>query len=73
MRTEPSWRIPAGILALVCVLFVYGGLVATYLAPLMREWPALLQLPVYLVLGIVWLWLLPVRRFLKWMETGTWG
>ena len=29
---------------------------------------ALAQAPVYLVLGIVWL--LPLRRFLIWMETG---
>ncbi|HAL89575.1 MAG TPA: DUF2842 domain-containing protein, partial [Erythrobacter sp.] len=26
---------------------------------------------VYVVLGIVWL--LPLRRFLIWMETGRWG
>jgi hypothetical protein len=53
------------------VLLVYGGLVARYVAPLIEGWPALGQLPVYVVLGVIWL--LPLRRFLIWMETGRWG
>jgi membrane protein YdbS with pleckstrin-like domain len=72
MRSEPTWRIPAGVLALMAGLFTYGMLIAAYIAPLMRDWSGLAQLPVYIVLGIVWLWLIPVRRFLKWMETGRW-
>ncbi|MEQ1641667.1 MAG: DUF2842 domain-containing protein, partial [Novosphingobium sp.] len=28
------------------------------------------QTPVYVLLGIIWL--LPLRRFLIWMETGRW-
>ena len=32
---------------------------------------ALAQALVYLVLGVIWL--LPLRRFLIWMETGRWG
>lgn len=71
MRTEPTWRIPIGVLGLLAVLFVYGGLIAHYVAPLIEHWPALGQLPVYVVLGVVWL--LPLRRFLIWMETGRWG
>ena len=42
-----------------------------YVAPLIEGWPALGQLPVYVVLGVIWL--LPLRRFLIWMETGRWG
>ncbi len=71
MRNEPSWRIPVGVLALVAALLVYGGAIARWLAPLIAGWPALGQLPVYLVLGVVWL--LPLRRYLIWMETGRWG
>ena len=71
MRTEPTWRIPVGILALLLALLIYGGLVARLLAPLISGWPALAQVPVYLLLGVVWL--LPLRRFLIWMETGRWG
>ena len=71
MRREPSWRIPAGVLALVAALAVYGMAIAHFIAPLIGGWPALGQLPVYIVLGVVWL--LPLRRFLIWMETGRWG
>jgi len=70
MRTEPTLRIPLGVLGLLVALLVYGGLVARYIAPLIAGWHTLLQLPVYIVLGIVWL--LPLKRFLIWMETGRW-
>jgi hypothetical protein len=68
MRTEPTLRIPLGVLGLFVVLIAYGILIARYIAPLIEGWPALGQLPVYLLLGVVWL--LPLRRFLIWMETG---
>ena len=70
-RREPTWRIPIGILALVAALAVYGLLVANWIAPLIAGWPALAQAPLYLLLGVIWL--LPLRRFLIWMETGRWG
>ncbi|MBN8485408.1 MAG: DUF2842 domain-containing protein [Sphingomonadales bacterium] len=68
MRTEPTIRIPLGVLGLFIALMVYGGLVARYIAPLIADWHALAQTPVYILLGVVWL--LPLRRFLIWMETG---
>jgi hypothetical protein len=71
MRTEPTWRIPVGVLGLLAALLVYGLLVARYIAPLITDWHALTQTPVYILLGVVWL--LPLRRFLIWMETGRWG
>ena len=71
MREEPTWRIPIGILGLVIALAVYGIAVAALVAPLIGNWSALLQAPIYLVLGIVWI--LPLRRFLIWMETGSWS
>ena len=71
MRKEPSWRIPVGVLALFGVLLVYGAAIARWLAPLMAGWPVLAQMPVYVVLGVVWL--LPLRRYMIWMETGHWG
>lgn len=71
MRNEPTWRIPAGVLALLAGLALYGMAIAHFIAPLIGGWPGLAQLPVYLLLGIVWL--LPLRRFLIWMETGRWG
>ncbi len=70
MRREPSWRIPVGVLALLALLLVYGTACARWLGPVIGGWPVLAQVPAYLVLGLVWL--LPLRRFLIWMETGRW-
>ena len=70
MRTEPTARIPLGILGLLVGLAVYGILIARYLPDLIGHWPALAQTVVYLILGVIWL--LPLRRFLIWMETGKW-
>ena len=70
MRTEPTARIPLGILVLFIALMIYGVLVARYISPFIQDWPALAQTPVYVVLGLVWL--LPLGRFLIWMETGRW-
>ena len=71
MRETPTWRIPVGILGLCVALALYGILVASFVAPLIGGWNALLQAPVYILLGVVWI--LPLRRFLTWMETGRWG
>jgi hypothetical protein len=71
MRQEPSWRIPVGILALLAGLAIYAVVIARYLPELIGGWPGWTQWPVYLVLGLVWL--LPLKRFLIWMETGRWG
>lgn len=70
MRREPTWRIPVGILALLAALLIYGGAVARYVAPLLSGWPLAAETLAYLALGLVWL--LPLRRFLLWMETGRW-
>jgi len=70
MREEPTARIPMGVLALFIALIAYALGVARWIAPLMQDWPGVAQAPVYLLLGVVWL--LPLRRFLIWMETGRW-
>lgn len=71
MRTEPTLRIPLGILALLAALAAYTLVIARYAPGIIGDWHALAQALVYLLLGIVWL--LPLRRFLIWMETGRWG
>lgn len=71
MREAPTWRIPAGVLGLVVALAAYGIAIANLVPPLIGGWNALAQTPVYVVLGIVWI--LPLRRFLIWMETGRWS
>jgi len=70
MREKPTLRIPLGILALVAGLVLYAGLVLR-LSPWIGQLPVWAQTVVYLVLGVAWL--LPLRRFLIWMETGRWG
>lgn len=69
MRTEPTLRIPLGILALLAALGAYALVVANYVPGIIGNWPALVQTLVYLVLGVIWL--LPLKRFLVWMETGS--
>ncbi len=66
----PTWRKPVGILALLLGLVVYAMLVAGAAGSIARL-PVLAQTVVYLVLGVGWL--LPLRRFLIWMETGRFG
>ena len=69
MREKPTLRIPLGILALLFVLAIYV-LAAVWASQWIEHLPVLAQAVVYLVLGVAWL--LPLRRFLIWMETGSW-
>ena len=69
MRTKPTLRIPLGILMLLFGLAIYA-LAVMWASQWIERLPALAQAPIYLVLGIAWL--LPLRRFLIWMETGSW-
>ncbi len=69
MREETTWRIPFGVLALMVGLTIYALAVA-WASEWIGQLHVLLQTVIYLVLGIVWL--LPLRRFLIWMETGSW-
>ena len=71
MRKEPTARIPLGILGLLLGLAIYGVVLARYLPDLIGDWPTLAQTLVYLFFGLAWL--LPLRRFLTWMETGKWS
>lgn len=65
--TEPTWRKPAGIFAIIGIITVWAILIAS-LAGEVGTWPILLQAIFYLVAGIAWV--LPLKPFLKWMETG---
>ena len=68
MSHEPNWRIPVGMLGLLLGLLVYAILIARYVPKLVGTWPVIVQTIIYLALGLVWL--LPLRRFLIWMESG---
>lgn len=70
MRDRPTLRIPLGILGLLAGLALYA-LGVMWASQWIERLPVLAQGLVYLVLGIIWL--LPLRRFLIWMETGRRG
>jgi hypothetical protein len=70
MRDKPTLRIPFGILALLLGLVLYA-LAVMWASQWIERLPSLAQALVYLVLGVIWL--LPLRRFLIWMETGRWS
>lgn len=71
MREEPTWRLPVGILGLMITLLIYAIIVARYMPELIGGWPVWIQTVIYLTLGLIWL--LPLKRFLVWMETGQWN
>ena len=57
----PSWRKPVGMLAILGMILVWVVLIAS-LSGVVGQWHALIQLVFYLVTGIIWLWILPMRR-----------
>jgi membrane protein YdbS with pleckstrin-like domain len=71
MRETPTWRIPFGIVSLFVLLIVYGVVIARYAPGIIGRWSGAAQTVVYVVLGLIWL--LPLKRFLIWMETGSWS
>ena len=70
MRETPTWRIPFGIVSLFIALMAYGIVIARYAPDIIGSWSGAAQTVVYVVLGLIWL--LPLKRFLVWMETGSW-
>jgi hypothetical protein len=67
----PSWRKPFGMLVILLLIAIWVIAVVS-LSRTVGAWPVPVQLGFYLVTGIVWIWLLPMRRLLAWMETGNW-
>ena len=67
---EPTWRKPVGMLAILTLLTVWAVAVVTAVDALGA--PVAVQGLLYLVGGVLWLWLLPMRRLLRWMELGRW-
>lgn len=65
--TEPSWRKPTGIFAILALIAVWAALIVS-LSHEVGRWPVLLQAIFYLIAGIAWI--LPLKPLLRWMETG---
>ena len=63
--TEPSWRKPAGIFAILALIALWAVVVAS-LSGTVERWPILVQTLFYLVSGLVWI--VPLKPLLRWME-----
>ncbi len=68
---QPSWRRTAGAFLILGCIALWAGLVVQ-LAGLVGRLPALAQALFYLVAGMAWIWILPLRNILSWSETGRW-
>lgn len=65
----PSWRKPAGMLAILALIVAWCALVVSF-SRTVGGWHWSAQLAFYLVTGIVWI--APLKPLLRWMETGRW-
>ena len=67
---QPSWRKPFGIL-LILVLIAFWAVVTVSLVDRLGlpGWASALLL---VAAGFAWLWLLPMKRLLRWIELGKW-
>lgn len=66
---QPSWRKPAGILAILALIALWCVVVVS-VSEVIAGWHWLAQFAFYLVTGIVWI--TPLKPLLRWMETGRW-
>ncbi|MBW7947116.1 DUF2842 domain-containing protein [Sphingosinicella microcystinivorans] len=64
---KPSLRKPFGVLLLILLIALYA-LAAVAVAEPVTRLPALVQLPVWVALGIAWVF--PARPLVRWIETG---
>lgn len=67
----PSWRKPVGMLGILALIAIWVVLAAS-LSGVVGAWHPVLQAIYYLVAGVAWIWVLPLRRILTWMEMGVW-
>ena len=67
--TEPNWRRPAGIAAILVLIALWAVLIATFAGKIGRL-PILVQAVFYLIVGIAWI--APLKPLLRWSQTGQW-
>ena len=65
---EPSWRKPAGMLLILLLIGLWSVLVVMLVEALgLPLWASAVA---FVAGGVAWLWLLPMKRLLRWMELG---
>lgn len=67
----PNLRKPVGMLAILVLIAAWCVAIAS-LSPWVGGWHWALQLIFYVIAGVAWLWVLPMRRILFWMENSRW-
>jgi hypothetical protein len=66
---QPSWRKPVGALGIIFYVMIWVVVIATFSAEI-GSLPIVVQLLIYVVLGVVWI--APLKPVLRWMELGSW-
>lgn len=69
MDYRPNIRAPIGIILILLLIFFYCLFVVWLFEPI-SSLPPLLQFPIWLILGIGWIF--PARPLTVWIETGRW-
>jgi len=69
MEYRPTWRKPAGMLAILAIITIWAVIIASFSAEI-GTWPRLAQLVTYVFAGLIWI--TPMKPLLRWMETGRW-
>ena len=66
--TEPSWRKPVGVLLILLLIAIWSVLVVMLVEALgLPLWASGLA---FVAGGVAWLWALPMKRLLLWMDQG---
>ena len=65
---HPSPRKLAGIALILGAIVLWAAFVAS-LVPFVGKWPALVQAPYYLFMGVAWV--IPLKPLIRWTETGS--
>jgi len=68
--SEPSWRKPFGMFVILGLIAAWAFIIGSFSGPI-GSLPGWLQVPIYIVTGIIWI--MPLKPLLAWMETGRWG
>ena len=66
--TQPAPRKLVGIVLILALIVLWAAFVAS-LAPFVGKWPALVQAPYYLVMGVAWV--IPLKPLIRWTQTGS--
>lgn len=68
---EPSWRKPVGMILILLLIAIWCVAVVMIVEAL--SLPLWASAFAFIAGGVAWLWLLPMKRLLLWMDQGHFG